>query len=634
MCGIAGFFDVSRRIEISQAQVMADQISHRGPDDAGFWGDATVGVALSHRRLSILDLSQAGHQPMASHSGRYVIVFNGEIYNHLNIRAELGSTQGSPQWRGHTDTETLLAGIEHWGLESTLKKISGMFAFALWDKQSQKLYLARDRFGEKPLYYGLQNGIFMFASELKALKAHKSFEGEIDRDALVSFFRFNCVPAPCSIYKGVYKLTPGSFLEISVQKINAGRFDPQAYWSALQVADSARSNPFLGDEIEAQKSLENTLRTAVRQQMVADVPLGAFLSGGIDSSTIVALMQTESSRPIKTFTIGFNDKFHNEADHARAVAAHLKTEHHEFTVNPEDALNVIPLLPELYDEPFSDSSQIPTFLVSKLTKNHVTVALSGDGGDELFGGYNRYLGTQKWWNRIKSIPLPLRSAMAELLNISGIERWDFIATRLGSKLKKLEGVLGVKNNSELYSYFITHWSPQDRLVLGGVERPSIATKPNFEMPSLVEQMMMLDTLTYLPDDILVKVDRAAMGVSLETRVPFLDPKVIEMAWRLPLNLKIRDGRGKWILRKILYQHVPAELIERPKKGFAIPLSSWLRGPLRDWAENLLNEKKLNEMGYLNASLVQKRWQDHIAGRYDWSYHLWDVLMFQAWLKKT
>jgi len=634
MCGIAGFFDSTKRLDGRHATVMADKIIHRGPDDGGSWVDTQFGIALAHRRLSILDLSPAGQQPMTSSSGRYVIVFNGEIYNHLEIRRELETAGSAPIWRGHADTETILAAMECWGKEETLKKISGMFALALWDKENRELFLARDRMGEKPLYYGVQKGVFLFASELKAIRSSPVFNCEIDRDALALFFRFNCIPSPFSIFKGIYKLPQGSCITVAQKDITGELPEPRKYWSFIDLAESSRKNLFQGSESESVEALDNVLRRSIGRQMVADVPLGAFLSGGIDSSTVVALMQAQSKIPVKTFTVGFNDQHHNEAAHAKAVAAHLGTEHYEFYVTPQEAMDVIPSLPKLYDEPFSDSSQIPTFLVSKLTRQHVTVSLSGDGGDELFGGYNRYFGTQKWWNRIKSVPLPIRKQMSRLLQAGNLERWDLISSRLGSKLQKLQGVLAVKNNSDLYPFFVTHWSTADGIVIGANGYPTTATHPNFLFTNLVEQMMALDALTYLPDDILVKVDRAAMGVSLETRVPFLDPEVMEFAWRLPLDLKIRNGSGKWILKKLLHNYVPTELVDRPKQGFAIPLADWLRVPLREWAESLLDEGKLKDGGYLNHSLIRKRWREHLEKTYNWSFHLWDVLMFQAWLEQA
>jgi asparagine synthase (glutamine-hydrolysing) len=633
MCGIAGFWDSNKRLDGGHATAMADQIIRRGPDDGGSWADPKVGIALAHRRLSILDLSAAGRQPMSSASGRYVIVFNGEIYNHLEIRRELEATGSAPTWRGHADTETLLAAIEHWGNEATLKKISGMFAFALWDRDRSELFLARDRMGEKPLYYGVHKGVFLFGSEIKAIKCNPAFDGEIDRDSLSLFFRFNYIPAPFSVFKGIYKLPPGSFLTVRQDDLITGLAKPVSYWSFIDVAEKARLNPFEGSDLEAVKALDAVLKRAIGRQMLADVPLGAFLSGGIDSSTVVALMQAQSRIPVKTFTVGFHDQQHNEAAHAKAVAAHLGTEHHEFFVTAQEAMDVIPLLPHLYDEPFSDSSQIPTFLVSKLTRRHVTVSLSGDGGDELFGGYNRYFGTQTWWNRIKAVPMPMRQLISQFIGISKLERWAFVSSRVGSKLQKLQGVLEVKNNSDLYPFFVTHWSAADQLVIGARGHDSIATNPNFSFENLVEQMMALDALTYLPDDILVKVDRAAMGVSLETRVPLLDPEVVEFAWRLPMDLKIRGGSGKWILKKLLHNYVPSALVDRPKQGFAIPLAQWLRGPLRPWAESLLDERKLKGFGYLDHKLVRKRWSEHLAGTYNWAFLLWDVLMFQAWFEQ-
>lgn len=647
MCGIAGFMEFGASA-YSQAvlRAMTDSLMHRGPDSSGYWWDEGSGVGLGHRRLSILDLSACGHQPMQSLSGRYAIIFNGEIYNHLDLRTQIG-VRG---WRGHSDTETLVAAIETWGVEEALKRLTGMFAFALWDAHASILTLARDRLGEKPLYYGWQrkdgHAAFLFGSELKSLRAHPAFEGEINRDSLCLQLRHNCIPAPYSIYKGIHKLQPGHLLQIKWRPHLQGDL-PQSrpYWSLEQAIEAGRAQPFVGSDNDAISALDTLLRDSICRQMTADVPLGAFLSGGIDSSTVVALMQVQSTRAVKTFTIGFSEGGYNEAEHAKAVAHHLGTDHTELYVAPQQALDVIPRLPELYDEPFSDSSQIPTFLVSQLAKRQVTVSLSGDAGDELFGGYNRYFGTHRWWGRVQSLPRPARRLAAAMMLGTPTGVWDLIGKSLAgvsgdddrwmtlsNRIPKLAEVLRSKSGMALYRQLVSHWLEPSRLVIGGTEPATSVSNPPFESINLVERMMALDAVSYLPDDILVKVDRAAMGVSLETRVPFLDHRVVEFAWRLPLSMKIRDGQGKWILRQVLYQYVPKELIDRPKMGFGVPIDRWLRGPLRDWSESLLGEVRLRREGYFDAKLVRQTWDEHLSGRNNWQYLLWDVLMFQLWLE--
>jgi len=625
---------------------MANAIGHRGPDDAGTWEDADAGIALAHRRLSILDVSSAGHQPMGSACGRYVIAFNGEIYNHAELRRELEAAGKSAGWRGHSDTETLLAAISVWGIGATLEKCVGMFAFALWDRTERKLTLARDRLGEKPLYYGMQGDTLLFGSELKALRQHPAFRAEIDRDALALYLRHNCIPAPYSIYQKIRKLPPGTWLEVG----QAGALrEPVAYWSAQQVAESGQHDPFAGSEQDAVDELERLLKQSIGGQMVADVPLGAFLSGGVDSSTVVALMQAQSRRPVKTFTIGFSEKGYNEAEHAHAVAQHLGTEHTELYVTPAQAMAVIPRLSHIYDEPFSDSSQIPTWLVSELAREHVTVSLSGDGGDELFGGYNRHSIGQDVWRRTSQLPHALRGGLASIMTGVSPERWNSTIGALapllpgklrfgnpGDKLHKLAGVLRSDNAESLYLGLVSHWDDPAALVKGGREPATLLTgsKPRADLPDSALYMMLLDTMTYLPDDILTKVDRAAMSVSLETRVPFLDHRLVEFAWRLPLEMKIRNGEGKHVLRQVLYRHVPKALIDRPKMGFGIPLDNWLREPLRQWAEALLDGGRLEKEGFFEAGLVRKKWEEHLSGRRNWAYHIWDILMFQAWLEQV
>lgn len=642
MCGFAGILGRDARTEV--ALNMAAAIINRGPDDVGVWADVDASIALAHRRLSVVDLSPAGHQPMASISDRYVIVFNGEIYNHLDMRTELEKSGVAFQWRGHSDTETLLAGIEVWGLEATLQRSTGMFAIALWDKQTSVLTLARDRMGEKPLYFGWQGSgehrSFLFGSELKALKRHPAFAAPIDRDALCLLLRHNYIPAPYSIYQGVSKLEPGCLLTVSLKQSEPKIWK---YWETLAVASTGAKHQFTGSANEAVDALERLAKDAVRQQMMADVPLGAFLSGGIDSSTVVALMQAQSARPVKTFTIGFNEEGYNEAQHAKVVARHLGTEHTELYVTPQQAMDVIPQLPFLYCEPFADSSQIPTFLVSKLARQHVTVSLSGDAGDELFCGYNRYQMTNDLWRKISRVPFPLRVMAAKGITSTAPKDWDRIArfiprasrySSVGDKLHKGAGVLASRTADELYLGMVSHLSDPAAWVIGGKEPPTRLTGEHAVLNDLdpVERMMALDAVSYLPDDILVKVDRAAMGVSLESRVPFLDHKIIEFAWSLPLEYKLREGQTKWPLRQVLYRYVPREMIDRPKMGFGIPLHDWLRGPLREWAEELLGEERVRREGFFHPEPIRQRWEEHLSGQRNWAALLWNVIMFQAWLE--
>lgn len=641
MCGITGFLQPPGSADqfAPLAQAMADRIAHRGPDDHGVWVDADAGVALGHRRLAILDLSPAGHQPMASASGRWVIAFNGEIYNHLELRKHLEAAGAAPTWRGHSDTETLLAGIEAWGVETTLKRCVGMFAFAAWDRVERALWLARDRLGEKPLYYGWQGGVFLFGSELKALRAHPAFDAAVDRGALALLLRHNYVPGPHSIYRGIAKLPPGTWLRVDARQRMP---QLQAYWSLAEVAERAVAQPFTGSDAEAVDALERVLGDAIQAQMVADVPLGALLSGGIDSTLVAALMQARSRQPIRTYTIGFQEKAHDEADHARAIAAHLGTAHTELYLTGQDALDLIPRLPQLYDEPFADSSQLPTHLVMRLARAYVSVALSGDGGDEMFGGYNRYFLGPKAWKHIGWMPLPLRRALgaaltavpAAFLNttLAWPARWAGIALpgdkahKLGLRLRHLRGI------DDLYLSLVTEWPDAAGMVVEGRSPPYLLAQrahwPRLADP--VARMMALDALTYLPDDILVKVDRAAMAVSLETRAPFLDRDVVAFAWSLPMRMKLRHGQGKWILRRLLDRYVPRALLERPKMGFGIPLDEWLRGPLREWAEDLLAEDALRREGYLDPAPIRAAWRRHLCGEASLGHRLWSVLMFQAW----
>ena len=644
MCGFAGFLTKNKPSYnfYEVLEQMGEAIWTRGPDSSGEWANENKTVGFSHRRLSIVDLSSAGHQPMKGKSGRYVIAFNGEIYNHLNLREELINEGVETQWRGTSDTETLLTAFEHWGIQLTIEKTVGMFAFSVWDGKKNTLTLGRDRLGEKPLYYGWQNETFLFGSELKALKAHYSFKSEIDRDSIALLLRHNCIPAPYSIYKGIKKLLPGYLLEVNLDTSEAKSIQ---YWSFKDICEQNEGKQNVRTKEQAINELDDLLKQSIKEQMVADVPLGAFLSGGIDSSTVVALMQSQSDIPVKTFSIGFNEEGYNEAVHAKAIAEHLGTEHTELYVSEKDALSVIPLLAELYDEPFSDSSQIPTYLVAKMAKEHVTIALTGDAGDELFCGYNRYSLTQKTWAKLSSTPNFIRKALAlAVLGIS-VNSWNKInkvlpkknqMANLGTKMHKAGKVLGAKSVFQLYEGLVSHWDSPEMVVIGAAEPKTVLNDPQ-RRPSLennIEQMMALDTLSYLPDDILTKIDRASMGVSLEGRVPFLNHKVVEFSWALPLEYKLNNGVAKWCLKEVLYKYVPKSLIERPKMGFSIPLASWLRGPLQGWADKLLDETRLQKEGFFEPDPIIKIWNEHKLGKKDWQDKLWDILMFQAWYEKN
>ena len=662
MCGFAGLWfpsAVSAQALQVAAGGMAAALAHRGPDDAGVWCDSPAGLALAHRRLAILDLSAAGHQPMPSATGRYVIAFNGEIYNHLDLRRELEAVGAAPPWRGHSDTETLLAAIEAWGLEPALQRCSGMFALALWDRRERLLQLARDRFGEKPLYWGFSGGgserALLFGSELAALRAWPSFDNPIQRPALAQLLRFTVIAAPTSIYCGIQQLLPGHL--VTIQAPLPGQL-PQSrpWWCFRQMAAESLAEPF-SDESEALQALEQALSNALRQQSQADVPFGAFLSGGIDSSLITALLQAQSSRPVRTFTIGFEESGFDEAPHARAVAAHLGTDHRETVLTSADARELIPRLPRLYCEPFADSSQLPTHLVCReARRSGLTVALSGDGGDELFGGYNRYLWGPRLWNRLAWLPWPLRRALGSAIRSLPPGGWDALARPLplrqpGHKAHKLaECLVDVRNSDDFYRSLVSEWRDPAALLQAADGQPVLEPSSPLDWPLPVElagdragataahqaaRMMAFDTLNYLPNDILTKVDRAAMAASLETRAPFLDHHVASVAWRLPMAMKIRPGRrgstSKWALRQLLYRHVPPELIERPKAGFAMPIGAWLRGPLRPWAEDLLDPGAMRRQGYLRPEPIQHLWRQHLSGRFDHTTRLWSVLMWQAWL---
>jgi asparagine synthase (glutamine-hydrolysing) len=625
---------------------MADQLTHRGPDDHGLWADGPAGIALAHRRLSIIDLSPLGHQPMHSPDGRFTIVFNGEIYNYRAIRAELENL--GYQFQGHSDTEVMLAAFTVWSVEKALASFNGMFAFALWDRRERELIFARDRLGEKPLYYGQIGTSIVFASELKALRAVPDFCGQIDRDVLALYARHNYVPGPYCIFRGIRKLPPASYIRLKSGSSaeNALSIRPVTYWSAREVAVSGTQHLFTGSLDEAVVEADRLLREAVRLRMQADVPLGAFLSGGVDSSTVVALMQAQSADPIRTFTIGFEQREYDEADKARAVARHLGTKHTELLVTAKETISTIPMLPSMYDEPFADSSQIPTFLVSRLARSQVTVSLSGDGGDELFGGYNRYFWGRELWNHLGSLPVGMRRALARAVIHIAPTQWDSLFEGLrwmlpkvlrqpnpGHKLHKLAGIAGASSPEEMYLRLVSYWGAD--LVPRSTTLPTPLTDYG-ELPpgmELFQRMMLLDTVTYLPDDILVKLDRASMAVSLESRVPLLDHRVVEFAWSLPPSMKVKDTTGKWLLRRVLGQYLPAHLIDTPKRGFGVPVGAWMRDQLRDWAEDLLDERRLAQDDLLNPAAIRLKWKQHLSGMRNWQDDLWGVLMFQAWRRE-
>ena len=609
---------------------MTRALTHRGPDDAGMWIDVSAGIALGHRRLAVLDLSAAGRQPMASASGRYILAFNGEIYNHLEIRTELTTPQETVLWRGHSDTETLLAGFDRWGVESTLRRCVGMFAFAVWDRESRVLTLARDRLGEKPLYYGWQGDTFLFGSEIKALRVHPAFSAAIDSTAVSMYLQLGYVPSPHSIYCGINKLPPGTLLRQTAGGGSHAHAEPRAYWSLSEVVRDGLARPFDGTTEGAADQLEELLQRAVRGQSVADVPLGAFLSGGIDSTTVVALMQAQSSRPVKTFTIGFHEAEYQEAPYAAAVASVLGTDHTQLYVTPSEAAAVIPELAGIYDEPFGDSSAIPTHLVARLARRQVTVSLSGDGGDELFGGYTRYQGTVDAWRLISRIPSSVRRVVAGACHSVARRR---PLSRTGWRADRLATYLSARTARECYAAKTHQHGGADLILMpqtGG--SPAAADTPSEDCPcGIYEQMMYADTLNYLPDDILTKVDRAAMAISLETRIPLLDHRVVEFAWRLPLHMKVYNSETKWILKRVLYKYVPARLMQRPKSGFGIPVGEWVRGPLREWAEELMTPSRLQRDGLLNPARVRERWSRHLARGSAEDDAIWQLLMFQAWL---
>lgn len=639
MCGITGFF-TSGNQDATEMNVtvrrMAATLIHRGPDGGGVWIDAAAGIALGHRRLAIVDLSPTGRQPMLSESGRYVIALNGEIYNFRELRPQLEAKGHS--LRGTSDTEVMLAAFEEWGVLESVPRFNGMFAFAVWDRVAHTLYLSRDRMGEKPLYYGYAEDTFLFGSELKALARHPKFQRKVNRDAVAVYLRHNYIPAPYSIYQGISKLSPGCSLELRPESAPVIR----PYWSLQEAAMRGCASPLTCSSQEAADQLDELLRDAVRLQMAADVPLGAFLSGGIDSSTIVGLMQAQSSRPVKTFTIGFNEEQFDEARYAKAVARRLGTDHTELYVTPQEAMAVIPKLPWSYDEPFADSSQIPTYLVSQLARQSVTVSLSGDGGDELFGGYRIYASVMAVNNLMRWLPSPLRRpaawAMETAVKTGVLNGWKVSdgkyvgAGLLTNRLMNMAEVLRLRTREELYRHMMSQWRTAARLVEGAQEPPTAFTDParRLKLPHLLQTMEYIDMGSYLPDDILVKVDRAAMALSLESRVPLLDYRVVEFAWRVPVPLKMREGQGKWLLRQVAYRYVPRELLDRPKKGFAVPVDRWICGPLREWAESLLGETRLRNEGMFDPVPIRKIWNEHLAGIRNSNSLLWDILMYQAW----
>ncbi len=651
MCGFAGFIDTNRAQTAPElaavARAMNSAIANRGPDDSGEWADAEAGVVLGFRRLAIIDLSPAGHQPMRSASGRYVIVFNGEVYNFRAIRAELEQLASPPSFRGHSDTEVILAAIQEWGLEHSVKKFIGMFAFALWDRRDRLLHLVRDRVGVKPLYYGRSGATFLFGSELKALRVHPAFCAEIDRNALALYMRHSYIPAPHTIYRRFMKLPAGMIATLNCN-VDAPR-DPilKQYWSAKTVAESGVRNRFKGTEREAIDELDALVRDSVGLRAIADVPLGVFLSGGIDSSVVAATLQAQSSSAVKTFTIGFAEDEYNEAPHAKEIARHLGTAHTELYVTASQARDVIPQLPTLFDEPFADSSQIPTYLVSQLARRYVTVSLSGDGGDELFGGYVRYFLGPKLWNKFRRLPLPVRAAASKFIHalseetlgkilktLSPITPRSLSQRHLTNKVRSFGDLLASRSSDAIYLGLVSAWRDPNALVIGSASADSALTDASYrpEIDDFAERMMYFDLVTYLPDELLVKMDRASMGVSLEAREPLLDHRLIEFAWRLPLDLKIRDGEGKSILKKVLDRYVPRALVDRPKMGFGVPIEPWLRGPLREWADELLDGERIRREGFLNPAPIVERWQEHRTGRRAWQSSLWNVIVFQQWLE--
>lgn len=625
MCGFTGFLirpGESTQVLTQWGDAMNKTLWHRGPDDGGLWVDQAAGIVLASRRLAILDLSPAGHMPMTSHCGRYVIAYNGEIYNFLDIRRDL--EKEGQYFVSHSDTEVLVEACALWGVERALNQLNGMFSFALWDKKERTLTLVRDRLGVKPLFYGWCQNTFLFGSELKALYSFPDFKGTLDRSSICLFLRLGYVPAPYSIYENIYKLPPGHLLTLSSPREHS---PPRPYWCVRKIVETGLQNRFRGDIHEAADEMDWILRDSVRLRMLADVPVGAFLSGGIDSSLVVAMMQAQTTSTAKTFTIGFTEASHNEADYARQIAQHVGTEHTDICISPRDAQDIIPLLPGIYDEPFADPSQIPTFLVSRLARQAVTVSLSGDGGDELFGGYTEYLlGTERL-KLLRRLPPVVRS----LIRAGG----KGIGVQANRRFRKIEELLKVTTPEAMRHYHASQWMWPADLVPEANEHLTAFTDPSLYADALndTERMMYVDLVTYLPEDILTKLDRASMAVSLEARVPLLDYRLVEFAWRLPLEFKIHQGQGKRILQLILSRYVPPRLFERPKMGFGLPLGQWLRGPLRPWAEELLDATELREQGVFNPVPVRQAWMEHLHGKQNRAIELWGILMFQAWQQK-
>lgn len=643
MCGLTGFWDFKRSHPSPLqpiVQAMSARIQERGPDSAGDWCDEALGLALGHQRLAIVDLSPAGHQPMVSASQASILAYNGEIYNAAELRKELVAL-GSV-FRGHSDTEVILEACERWGVLETCQRLIGMFAFAFWDRKNQVLSLARDRLGIKPLYYGFHRGIFFFGSQIKIFQAHPNWKPILNKQALVSYFRFGYVPSPLSIFEGIQKLPPGNVLYIDQAHALSQTITLERFWDLQKIASAGQQNPYSFSDIQAIDALDALLQDAVKRRMIADVPLGAFLSGGIDSSTVATFMQSSSNRPIQTFSIGFQEAGYNEAQHAAMVAKHLGTEHHELYLSSHETLGIIPQIPKFFDEPFADSSQIPTFCVSHLARQHVKVALSGDGGDELFAGYNRYVTSKRIWGNLRPLPYGLRHLFARGIFALSPQSWDRVLSclptawnypQMGDKVHKFANILAAKNRQMFYKTLVSHWQDPASLVNNTTENsvyPWSESEDLFAHYPMIESLQLMDTLTYLPDDILTKVDRASMAVGLEARVPLLDHRLVEFAWHLPMRFKIRNQQSKWLLRQVLARYVPAYLIDRPKMGFGIPLDHWLRGALRPWAETLLSSEKLEADGILNPLPIRQKWAEHLSGKRNWQSSLWAVLMFQAW----
>ena len=649
MCGISGFFtnEIDSTIFSDSLRKMSKKLEHRGPDDCGIWFDENIGVALAHQRLSIVDLSIAGRQPMGSHCGRYLLTFNGEIYNHLSIRKEI---KDSIKWKSHSDTETLINAISIFGIETTLKKITGMFSFALWDKKNRQLTLARDRVGEKPLYYGFFKDTLLFASELKAINAFPNYSPTIDREALYLYMKYGYVPAPYSMYKNIYKLLPGTYLTFSKKDLKQNSMpDEKKYWSLDNNSLEQMGKLYKISENEAIDLLEELLKKSISEQLLGDVPIGVFLSGGLDSTSIVSLIQSQSLKPIQTFNVGFNESEYDESSRASAISEYIGTIHHKIILSPSEALEVIPSLPTLYDEPFSDISQIPTYLISKFASKYVKVALSGDGGDELFCGYNRHILCPKIWSILKKIPLPLRNLIANFIQLIPPSNWEnfyyFVKLFLPKYLKlnspslkfeKFSKILNSKTLFDVYLCLINVWDESEEIVLGHKETKSrkYLELNNLYIKNPHHQIMLWDSIGYLPNDILVKVDRAAMGCSLETRMPLLDHRIIEFAWSLPISMKLRNNKTKWILKEVMKHYLPQELIDGHKTGFSVPIGKWLKGPLREWANDLLDPNLIHSQKYLSNKIIQKKWKEHLSGNNDWSSQLWTVLMFQSWIKNS